>query len=171
MERVLLLNASFEPLQLVTARRAIVLVMCERADVVAQHDDAPRFRSPNRETTVPSVIKLRHYVRVPFRAGQAPLSRRGVLARDRHRCAYCGNHADTIDHVVPKSRGGRHEWTNVVAACKLHNLKKGNRLLEEIGWELPREPVAPVGLLWRWRHLEDIDPLWTDFLGEHDLAA
>jgi len=171
MERVLLLNASFEPLQLITARRAVVLVMCDRADVVAQHDDAPKFRSPRFETTVPSVVRLRQYIKVPFRATQPPLSRRAVLARDRHRCAYCGNQADTIDHVVPKSRGGGHEWTNLVAACKRHNLQKGNRLLSELGWELRHEPAAPTGLLWRWRHLEHVDPLWTEFLGEPDLAA
>jgi 5-methylcytosine-specific restriction endonuclease McrA len=171
MGRVLLLNASFEPLQLITPRRAVLLVLLERAEVVARHDDAPRFRAPSAEVVVPSVVRLRHYVKVPFRAHQPPLSRRAVLARDHHRCAYCGNHADTVDHVVPRSRGGQHVWTNVVAACKRHNLQKGNRLLAELGWELRREPTAPSGLLWRWRHLDEVDPLWSDYLGEHDRAA
>ena len=171
MERVLLLNASFEPLQLVTARRAVLLLLCDRAEVVVARDDAPVFRSPSTETKVPSVVRLRHYVRVPFRATHAPLTRRGVLLRDRNKCAYCGNFADTIDHVIPRSRGGTHEWTNVVAACKRHNLQKGNRLLSEIGWHLPFEPHAPSGLLWRWRHLGQIDPLWEEYLGESQSAA
>ena len=171
MARVLLLNASFEPLQLVTARRAVLLLLGGRAEVVASREDAPVFHSPTTETQVPSIVRLRHYVKVPFRATQAPLSRRGVLLRDRHRCAYCDGHADTIDHVVPRSRGGRHEWTNVVAACKRHNLQKGNRLLDEIGWELPFEPYAPAGLLWRWRHLDEVDPLWGPYLGEALPAA
>ena len=171
MERVLLLNATYEPLQLVTARRAVVLVLGERAEVVAPRSDEAVFRSPRAATPVPSIVKLRHFVRVPFRATQPPLSRRAVLLRDRHRCAYCQGHADTIDHVVPRSRGGRHEWANVVAACKRHNLQKGDRFLEEIGWELPFEPAAPAGLLWRWRHLGEVDPLWAPYLGEAQSAA
>jgi len=171
MGRVLLLNASFEPLQLVTDRRAVLLLVCERADVVAAREGAPVFRSPSVTTTVPSILKLRHYVSVPFRASQPPVSRRGVLLRDQHRCGYCDGHADTVDHIVPRSRGGQDEWTNVVAACKRHNLQKGDRLLHEIGWELLVEPRAPVGVLWRWRHLGDIDPLWIEYLGKAQPAA
>jgi 5-methylcytosine-specific restriction endonuclease McrA len=171
MARVLLLNASFEPLQLVTAKRAVLLVLVERAEVVVAREDAPVFHSPSLDVTVPSIVRLRSYVKVPFRATQAPLSRRGVLMRDRSRCAYCDGHADTIDHVVPRSRGGRHEWTNVVAACKRHNLQKGDRMLHEIGWELLFEPYVPAGLLWRWRHLGEVDPLWGPYLGEALPAA
>ncbi len=171
MERVLLLNASCEPLQLVTARRAITLLIGERAEVVAARNDALAFRSPSTETRVPSIVRLRNYVKVPFRSTQPPVSRRAVLLRDQYRCGYCDGHADTIDHVMPRSRGGRHEWTNVIAACKRHNLQKGDRLLHEIGWELLFEPTAPSGLLWRWRHLGEIDPLWEPYLGETQFAA
>jgi 5-methylcytosine-specific restriction endonuclease McrA len=86
------------------------------------------------------------------------------LARDAHRCAYCDGVGDTIDHVVPRSRGGRHEWTNVVAACRRHNMQKGDRLLEELGWKLRTEPRVPEGISWRWRYLNEIDPLWAPFL-------
>jgi 5-methylcytosine-specific restriction endonuclease McrA len=171
MERVLLLNATFEPLQLVTPRRAVTLLLGERADAVAARDDAPVFRSPSTETRVPSILKLRSFVRIPFRASEPPVTRRGVLLRDRSLCAYCEGHADTVDHVVPRSRGGRHEWTNVVAACKRHNLQKGDRLLHEIGWELSFDPWAPKGLMWRWRHLGEIDPLWAPYLSDAQPAA
>ena len=92
------------------------------------------------------------------------MTRRSLLLRDSYRCAYCLEHADTIDHVVPRSRGGRHEWTNVVAACRRHNMQKGDRLLEEIGWRMHFEPRVPDGPWWRWRHLPDPDPLWAPYL-------
>ena len=171
MEQVLLLNATYEPLQLLSARRAVVLLLCDRADVVAEREDAPVFHSARLEVPVPSIVRLRGFVRVPYRATVPPLSRRAVLHRDRHRCAYCDGPADTIDHVVPRSRGGRHEWTNVVACCKRHNLEKGDRYLAEIGWELEVTPRAPQGLLWRWQMVEGIDPLWEPYLGEAKPAA
>ena len=171
MERVLLLNASYEPLQLVTARRAILMLISNRADAVATHDDPRVFRSPSFEIPIPSVVRLRTYVKIPYQATLPPLSRRAVLIRDRHRCAYCDGPADTVDHVIPRSRGGTHEWLNVVACCKAHNLKKGNRLLSEIGWELLFQPVVPVGMLWKWRHLGEADPLWAQVLGEAVNAA
>jgi len=171
MERVLLLNATYEPLQLLSARRAVVLVLCDRAEIVAKEDDAPILHAPSMSVPVPSILRLTHYVRVPYRATVPPLSRRAVLARDQHRCAYCRGHADTIDHVIPRSRGGRHEWSNVVAACKRHNLMKGDRFLHEIGWELSFLPKAPEGLLWRWRHLGEVNPLWEPYIGEAPTAA
>lgn len=171
MDQVLLLNATYEPLQLLSARRAVVLIVGDRAEVVAAHEGAPVFHSESLEISVPSIVRLKGFVRVPYRATVPPLSRRAVLVRDRHRCAYCQSHADTIDHVVPRSRGGRHEWTNVVACCKRHNLEKGDRFLAEIGWTLPVTPKAPQGLLWRWQLVEEVDPLWAPYLGEAEPAA
>ncbi len=90
--------------------------------------------------TIPSIVRLHDMVRLPTKVRTPPLTRRSLLLRDSYRCAYCLEHADTIDHVVPRSRGGRHEWTNVVAACRRHNMQKGDRLLEEIGWRMHFEP-------------------------------
>jgi 5-methylcytosine-specific restriction endonuclease McrA len=87
-----------------------------------------------------------------------------VLRRDGGRCAYCSAPADTVDHVIPRSRGGRHDWANVVAACQQDNLAKGDQLLDELGWALPFQPHAPEGHLWRLRHLSDVDPLWAPYL-------
>ena len=108
-----MLNASFEPLCVVSARRAVVLVLKEKAEIV--HRNGAEFRAERLTVPAPSVIRLRHYVRVPYRS-VVPLSRRAVFARDGHRCQYCGRPAENLDHVHPRSRGGEHVWENVVAA-------------------------------------------------------
>ena len=164
MARVLLLNATFEPLQLVSERRAVVLLLAGRAESVAIAEDPPRCRSASMEVEIPSIVRLHDMVRLPTKVRTPPLTRRALLLRDGYRCAYCLGHADTIDHVVPRSRGGRHEWTNVVAACRRHNMQKGDRLVEELGWSMSFEARVPEGPWWRWRHLADPDPLWAPFL-------
>jgi 5-methylcytosine-specific restriction endonuclease McrA len=159
--QTLLLNASYEPLCVISVRRAVVLVLADKADVVAEADG--RFRSARTSVPAPSVIRLRGYVRVPYRA-TLPLNRRNLVARDRGRCAYCGGRGDTIDHVIPRSRGGRHEWTNVVAACQPCNGRKGDKLLAELGWTLPSTPVAPKGWSWLVLGVATVDPAWTTWL-------
>ena len=111
--RTLLLNASGEPLCIVTLHRAVVLVMTGKATVL--ESDGHVLHSARVQMPAPVVLVLTRYVRVPTRR-PVPPTRRTVLQRDDHRCAYCGGGADTVDHVHPRSRGGRHEWTNVVAA-------------------------------------------------------
>src|SRR6185437_16946024 len=136
--RVLLLNATFEPLAVVTAKRAVVLMLTGKAECVEATLDGV-FHSENLTIPAPSVMRLSRYVRVPYRRA-VPMTRAGVLRRDGRRCAYCGRRADTIDHVVPRSRGGGHTWENCVAACRLCNSKKADRLLSELGWTLERPP-------------------------------
>ncbi|MGL6233800.1 MAG: HNH endonuclease [Segniliparus sp.] len=138
----LVLNVGFEPLNIIPHRRAVVLVYSERAELVEPTNLTAR--SERQELQVPSVIRLSRYIRVPYRA-TVPLTRTAVVARDKHRCVYCGGKPETIDHVVPRSRGGQHAWTNVVAACQKCNHKKGNRLLAELGWSLREAPAAPKG--------------------------
>lgn len=164
MERVLLLNATYEPLALVSERRAVVLMLDGRAEVVEVRPGGRVFRSAQLCVEVPSIVRLSRMVRIPRWARTPPLTRRAVLRRDGGLCAYCKQIADTVDHVVPRSRGGRHEWTNVVASCKRDNLTKGDQLLSEIGWSLSFTPWAPDGHLWRLRHLAEIDPLWEPYL-------
>jgi 5-methylcytosine-specific restriction endonuclease McrA len=164
MERVLLLNATYEPLALVSERRAVVLMLDGRAEAVELRPEGKVFRSAQLCVEVPAILRLSRMVRIPRWARTPPLTRRAVLRRDGGVCAYCKQAADTIDHVVPRSRGGRHEWTNVVASCKRDNLTKGDQLLSEIGWHLSFIPWAPDGHLWRLRHLADIDPLWEPYL-------
>ena len=164
MERVLLLNATFEPLALVSDRRAVVLVLAGRAEPVAFRPDPRTFHSAQLSIDVPAIVRLFQMVRIPRWARTPPLTRRAVLRRDGGRCAYCSETADTVDHVVPRSRGGRHEWSNVVASCKADNLTKGDHLLSELGWKLAFTPRAPDGHLWRLRHLAEVDPLWEPYL-------
>lgn len=164
MGRVLLLNATYEPLQLVSERRAVVLILAGRAESVAVPEHPLLCRSTTVVVPIPAIVRLTELVRLPARARIPPLTRRALLLRDSYRCAYCLEHADTVDHVVPRSRGGSHDWTNVVAACRRHNTQKGDRLIEELGWRLHYQPRVPDGPWWRWRHLPDPHPLWAPFL-------
>jgi 5-methylcytosine-specific restriction endonuclease McrA len=159
--RALLLNASFEPLCVVPVRRAVVLVLKEKAEIVSRHRD--ELHSARATIPVPTVIRLVHYVRVPFRT-RVPLSRRAVFARDGHRCQYCDRAAENIDHVVPRSRGGEHAWENVVASCRACNARKEDRLLAETELRLRRRPVAPHAHLWIVATAGSIDPSWHRWL-------
>jgi len=159
--RALLLNASFEPLCVVPMRRAVVLVLKEKAEIVARNGAV--LHSERAQLPVPSVIRLNHFVRVPHR-NRVPLSRRAVFARDGHRCQYCNRAAENIDHVVPRSRGGPHAWDNVVASCRACNSRKEDRLLSEVGLRLSRLPSEPKASLWIVASAGSIDPDWEPFL-------
>ena len=161
MGRTLLLNASFEPLCVVSIRRAVVLVLKEKAEVVARN--GAELRSERTTVPVPSVIRLTHFVRVPHR-NRVPLSRRAVFARDGGKCQYCTHAAENIDHVLPRSRGGPHTWENVVASCRSCNARKEDRLPAEAGLRLHRQPRAPHASLWLVATAGSIDPAWEQFL-------
>lgn len=164
---VLLLNASFEPLRVITVRRALGLVLAGKADLVVPAGDAHIRSAGGAEFEVPAVVRLRHMVRVPFQAS-APLSRRAIRARDGRACqvAGCSRTGQTVDHIVPRSRGGTHEWTNVALMCLRHNSQKGDRLLDELGWTLKAEPRAPRGalILLARAGMDAPPPLWAPFL-------
>ncbi len=161
MSKALVLNATYEPLCVVPARRALVLVLKEKAEVVHATDRA--FHSERAALPEPSVIRLTYFVKVPFRA-RAALNRRAVFARDGHRCQYCGAPAENLDHVVPRSRGGQHVWENVVAACRPCNTRKEDRLLSEVGLTLRRRPVAPKELTWIIVAVGTVHPHWEPYL-------
>ncbi|WP_436495081.1 HNH endonuclease [Actinokineospora sp. HUAS TT18] len=164
--RVLLLNTTFEPLTALPLRRAVVLVVCGKAEVVHGDPAGLVVHSATSSVLVPSVIRLSNYVRVPYR-GRVPLTRAGLMHRDRYRCAYCGGRAETIDHVIPRSRGGQHTWQNCVACCAKCNHRKADKLLSELNWRLRVVPNAPRGPHWRLlAGVTDADPLWLPYLGE-----
>jgi 5-methylcytosine-specific restriction endonuclease McrA len=140
MGRSLILNASNSPLAVVAARRAIVLVLKDKAEVVVSNGVV--YHSEHLEFAAPSVVRLRYFVRVPYRA-HAALTRRAVFARDEWTCQYCGAAAENVDHVIPRSRGGAHAWENVVASCKRCNTRKRNRHYDEVGLKLSRRPAIP----------------------------
>ncbi len=145
MGRALVLNATFEPIGVVGARRAVVLALDGKVDVLAETGES--LGSERMRIAIPSVIRLRYYVKVPYRRS-APLSRRAVYARDHFRCQYCHKPAESIDHIIPKSRGGAHEWENVVACCRRCNTLKSDRLLSECSLRLKSTPRAPEELVW-----------------------
>ncbi|MGP0109613.1 MAG: HNH endonuclease [Acidimicrobiales bacterium] len=138
--RALVLNATFEPLGIVSSRRAVLLVLDTKAELV--HATERVFRAERMSVPEPSVVRLVRYVHVPLHYRVA-VNRRTVFARDGSRCQYCGSVAENLDHVIPRSKGGPHTWENVVAACRRCNTRKEDRLPNEAGMVLRRTPVAP----------------------------
>ena len=161
MSKALVLNATYEPLCVVSVRRAVVLVLKEKAEVL--HATDRQLHSARTVMPMPSVIRLTYFVKVPFRA-RAALNRRAVWARDDNRCQYCGAAAENIDHVVPRSRGGEHVWENVVAACRPCNSRKEDRSVHEAGMVLRRRPTAPRELTWIIVAVGQVHPQWEPYL-------
>ncbi|MGF1494079.1 MAG: HNH endonuclease [Microcoleaceae cyanobacterium] len=143
MGNVLVLNASYEPLNITSWRRAVVLLLKQKAEQV---EHSGKYLLP--DFPFPTVIRLRHYVSVPYK--EIPLTRKNILHRDGHSCQYCGYTGDdlTLDHVVPRSRGGGESWENLVAACVRCNVKKGSRTPNEAGIKLLRTPRKPYSSLY-----------------------
>jgi 5-methylcytosine-specific restriction endonuclease McrA len=161
MVRALVLNITYEPLSVVAGRRAAVLVLTDRAEVV--HDGDEVLHSEHLSLVVPSVVRLRTLVKVPYQRHLA-VSRRGIFARDAHRCQYCGARAETVDHVVPRSRGGQHTWDNVVAACRPCNLRKADRSLRDCGLRLRVPPAPPRRSLWVTTSVDAVPAHWEPYL-------
>ncbi len=160
MGRALVLNVSDQPLAVVTAQRAVVLVLKDKAEVVQSNGMV--FHAERLRIEAPSVVRLTYFVKVPYRT-RAPLTRRAVFARDNWSCQYCGATAENLDHVIPRSRGGEHTWENVVAACRRCNARKENHLPSDIGLRLRRTPfVPPDGFR---LSLGRVDPGWETYLG------
>jgi len=164
--RVLVLNATFEPLHISSIKRAVTLLLMEIAERV--EDSADFIHSPSVTFAVPSVVRLRRYIKRPPRHKVA-FNRKNVLRRDGGICQYCGSTGGdmTLDHVMPRSRGGRTEWENIVTCCKRCNAKKRDRTPQEARIRLIREPFAPRyfftaqgGLL------PAVDPAWRKYLPE-----
>lgn len=161
MRSALVLNASFEPLSVVSSRRATCLVLADKAEML--EDDGVVLHSESLDIAQPSVIRLRYMVKVPY-VRRTSMSRRAIFARDDHRCQYCGERADSIDHVFPRSRGGPHTWENVAAACKPCNLSKRDRTPEEAGMRLTRPCRAPRATAWVVVSIHAVPDTWRQYL-------
>ena len=171
--RALVLNSTFEPLQFTSARRALVLAMMGKAEALEY--DGFHFHTSTTSYRLPVVIKLRRYIRRPFKT-TVSFSKKNVFRRDGHSCQYCGDSQGelTIDHIVPRSRDGKSTWENVVTACRPCNLKKGNRTLGEAGMALRRPPRRPKTLVFTFApanapesHLKSWAKYLPDFLTRH----
>ena len=162
MSRALVLNASYEPLSVVSERRAVVLVLNSKATIVVGRNE--HWRSESSRVELPSVVRLNRYVKVPYRRS-VPVTRRAVFGRDGNLCQYCGGPAESLDHVLPRSKGGPHTWDNVVACCRACNVRKGNRTPDESGLRLKTQPGPPRRFAWIYASTGfQVDPSWHPYL-------
>jgi 5-methylcytosine-specific restriction endonuclease McrA len=169
LQHVLVLNASYEPLNVTTVRRAHVLVYKGKAEVVEELDRP--LHAATDTYPWPHVIRLVTYVRVP-RAVQRKISRRALFARDGWRCVYCGAGGRlTLDHVVPRSRGGESSWENVVTSCASCNHTKGDRLLEETQMTLSTVPRPPAPVLFIQIAAPRIPDGWEPYLAGYGTST
>lgn len=167
MGEVLVLNATYEPLSVVSVKRAIVLLLKEKAELVEAA--RAKLRSEHLSLPVPLVIRLVYFVKIPRRIS-LPVTRRGVLSRDNYTCQYCGatplRKYLTVDHVVPRSRGGKTTWENVVTACERCNGKKGNRTPAEANMKLRTQPVRPRYIAIAALANAEIQQAWSKYMWE-----
>jgi 5-methylcytosine-specific restriction endonuclease McrA len=161
---VLVLNATFEPINVCTMRRAAVLVLKARAEIVERHDRD--LHSESLTMPRPVVIRLTTYVHVPRDAHRRKITRRAVFARDRWTCQYCGGVRGTLtlDHVIPRSRGGPSTWDNIVTCCAPCNRRKGDRLPKVAGMHPLNEPRAPSPHIFVHVASTSIHPAWEQYL-------
>lgn len=166
MEWTLLLNSTFEPLRVVTWKKAIIMVMLGKVEVIERYDRA--IRGISVSIHLPAVIRLNRFIK--RKTPIVKFSRQNLYVRDKGVCQYCGTpfeyKALTYDHVVPRSKGGQTEWTNVVTCCTACNLRKGGRTPEEAGMSLMKKPKAPIWipLLTKSLGIEETPPSWKDYL-------
>jgi 5-methylcytosine-specific restriction endonuclease McrA len=162
---VLVLNATFEPINVCTVRRAAVLLLKEKAELV-EHASW-ELRAESFSLPRPVVIRLVSYVRVPRDTHRRKITRRAVFARDRWTCQYCGSRGNlTVDHVLPRSKGGPSSWENIVTSCAPCNRRKGDLLPRQVGMTLARKPSSPSPQIFIHVASPTIPAAWRPFLPE-----
>lgn len=158
MDQVLVLNSDYTPLNVTSLRRGFILVVKGKAEVL--REDSKKIVTTVGEFVRPIVIRLLNYVR--FHASPLKLNRKRLYRRDNNECVYCGSKKNlTLDHVLPKSRGGRNSWNNLVTCCTSCNMKKGNRTPEEAGMKLRQKPYEPS--IFSSILSVEIENIWNDF--------
>jgi 5-methylcytosine-specific restriction endonuclease McrA len=164
VSRVLVLNASYEPINVCTVRRAAVLILKDRAEILEHSDHA--LHAETLTLPRPAVIRLTTYVRIPRDAHARRITRRAVFARDRWTCQYCGSvrASLTVDHVIPRSKGGASSWDNIVASCAPCNRRKGDRLPTQIDMHPRQRPRAPSATIFVHVATPTIPPMWEQYL-------
>ena len=163
--RVLVLNATYEPINVCTVRRAVVLLLKEKAELLER--GRWELRSESSSLARPVVIRLVSYVKVPRDAHRRKITRRAVFARDSWTCQYCGSRANlTVDHVVPRSKGGASSWENIVASCAPCNRRKGDRTPRQSGMHPRRAPRTPRAEVFIQVASPTIPTAWLQYLPE-----
>jgi 5-methylcytosine-specific restriction endonuclease McrA len=161
-KKVLLLNQSYQPLMTVDAKRAIILSFTDKVEILERYSD--QVHSVSLSIFIPSVLRLKEYVNINIK--RIPLSRKNILVRDSHICQYCQIRTTsmTVDHVIPKDKGGGDFWENLVTACVSCNTKKGNKLLKDIDMKLFKKPKAPSILFNIQKELSVSQNSWKPYL-------
>lgn len=168
MKSTLILNASYEPLGIVQARRAVNLILAEKA--VSIDDSLTMCSSTSNAIPIPYVIKMNYFIKKVHATKEVPFSRKGVLVRDNYRCAYCGKRSVekmTVDHIIPRSRGGKHSWDNCVASCLKCNGYKKDHLLHEIDMKIMTKPTVPSlysGMLLKAINYPQVFESWSNYV-------
>lgn len=160
--KVLVLNQSYEPLMVINAKRAIVLIIKEKVKMLEKYGE--NIRSVQNSFDLPSVIRLNFYVHLKYK--DIVLNRRNILKRDDYRCQYCAKQATplTIDHIVPKNKGGKDSWENLVAACSKCNTRKGDTLLKHMDMRLLKKPRKPSKLFQLQTYVNKKQDNWKQYL-------
>jgi len=162
--RVLVLNQDFSPLMVCSVERAFILVYLNKSELI-KPANGHKLHSVTATFPMPSVIRLNRYVQAPYKG--VNLTRQNIFKRDNFECQYCGTKRDlTIDHVVPRAKGGADTWTNLVTACKKCNAKKGNHTLEAANMALRRRPYKPSYAIFLKDHMNGQSSEWDAFLGD-----
>ena len=160
--KVLVLNQSYEPLMVINAKRAIVLIIKEKVKMLEKYSE--NIRSVQNSFDLPSVIRLNFYVHLKYK--DIVLNRRNILKRDDYRCQYCAKQATplTLDHIVPKNKGGKDSWENLVAACSKCNARKGDTLLKHMDMKLLKKPRKPSKLFQLQTYVNEKQDNWKQYL-------
>ena len=159
---VLVLNANYSPMMICTAKRAICLDFLDKIDILVNYNE--KVNSPRLTLNLPSVIKIKNFVR--YDNLSLDLNRKNIISRDDYLCQYCGSSRSplTIDHIIPKGKGGIDTWENLVAACKPCNQKKGNQKPEEVGMYLRKRPKRPNRLHYFQKFVKEKQKDWRPYL-------
>lgn len=161
--KVLVLNADYSALSICSVPKAFVLVYSHKAELVSEVDKV-KLRTVSATYPMPSVIKLNRYINLPYKS--VVLNRQNIFKRDGNACVYCGVNRDlTLDHVIPKSKGGRTNWLNLVAACKRCNALKGNATPEQANMTMRHQPFKPTFIMYLRDFFGSSEKNWAPFLG------
>jgi 5-methylcytosine-specific restriction endonuclease McrA len=162
LKKVLLLNSSYEPMNLCSTKKAMTLIFLDKAETV-EWRDKEFIRTVNKNIKCPSIIRLKNRTRTS--RGKVQLNRKNVFKRDGFKCGYCGNTKDlTIDHIIPKSKGGKSTWENLVTACISCNNKKDDKLYYEVGLKLNITPKVPNHIIFLAQSIRRMEDNWKPYL-------
>ena len=161
-QRTLILNASYEPISVISYKRAVTLLISHKINTLKNSNLI--INSERKSIFIPKVAILNYYAKVPY-VRKVALNRENIFIRDLNTCQYCGKNAESIDHIKPKSKGGKNEWSNVVACCKKCNLIKADKDLIDTSLTLKSNPVFPGGNFWIKTIVgKNPDPSWGEYL-------